>query len=316
KIGILHLALFLFAVSLLFLLTDIGKSLEAFDPSFTGRLLHMEQSRYQEIEVVDIPGYGKSLILDGEFQLSEADESFYHEALVHPALFTHPAPKNVLIIGGGDGGALREVLKHDVNATLVELDERVIEVSKQYFDFSKGAFENSRAEVIIGDGRSFLKNTGRKFDVIIMDLSDPDNEKVAMLYTKEFYEIAASRLAENGIIVTQAESPFYYPKAYASIAKTMAGVFAKTHPYSEWVPIFGQWGFVMACRYDCAPTSADVLGKVRKAGKEMVRYDADAHSRYFLLDKSQKKALNDTEIVINEDETLRLVGYNLVPNFR
>jgi len=316
KFRLIWVALAILAVSAFFLLTDFGKAIEAFDPHFSGSLLHMEQTRYQEIEVVQLPGYGNALLLDGEFQLSEADESFYHEALVHPVMFTHAYPKNILIIGGGDGGALKEVLKHDADVTLVELDERVLEVSKQYFSFSKAAFENERARVIIGEGRNFLKNTDQKFDVIILDLSDPDNENVAMLYTKEFYELAKTRLNERGILVTQAESPFYYPKAYASIVKTMAGVFDRTYPYSAWVPIFGQWGFVLACNYDCDPQAEDVFERIRGSAIETVRYDADAHRSYFLLDKHVKSVLEDETVLMNEDETLHLVQYNLMPSFR
>ncbi|MBS3068690.1 fused MFS/spermidine synthase [Candidatus Micrarchaeota archaeon] len=309
-----HIAVAIIIVILIILGTDIAGKIENFEPEFGERLIYSEHSKYQKIEIVKLPEYGNALLLDGEFQLSESDESFYHEALIHPALFLHDNPKNVLIIGGGDGGAVKEALKHNVNVTLVELDDRVIEVSKKYFSFSKAALENKHVNVIITDGRGFLKNTDQKYDIIIVDLPDPDNSNVALLYTREFYYIVKSRLTSRGILVTQATSPFYYPRAHASVYKTVDSVFNKTYSYHTWVPIFGDWGFVLACNYDCNAHGADVFNRINNKTFITTHFNSDIYLAYFALDNRIKSYLN-SEVDINYDETLHIVKYMLSPQF-
>ena len=297
------IAVLLFAILIIFI-SDIPEMLDR-STTLTGKVLASVQSSYQRIEIVDIPNFGKSLLLDGEHQLSEKDEAWYHEALVHPAMAMHSNPKNILIIGGGDGGAIKEFLKHKEveNVELVELDKKVIEISKKYFPWSEPAFSNPRVHVTIGEGRKFLETTEKKFDIIIVDLPDPRTSQVALLYTEEFYKTAAAALSSDGIIVVQAGSPFFTKDAFVSIYKTMSTQFSKVYPYTAWVPLFGQWGFMLACN-SCAPENFRELNI-----PELKIYNADLHKAIFALPTILNNSLSDPNIKTNTDDQLILPIY-------
>ncbi len=216
------------------------------------RILYRGQSKYQVIEVLSTKQFGKLLILDGKTQLSTSDEFIYHEALVHPALTLHPKPQRVLIIGGGDGGALREVLKHKSvrEVTLVELDPEVIEVVKTYLpEVPSGAFEDKRVKIVFTDGRKYVEGCikeGSLFDIVICDVTDPGGPS-RYLYTLEFYKMIKSILNKPGVIVTHAESPFFHLKEFLTITVTLSEVFEVARPYKAWIPSFGApWAFVLA----------------------------------------------------------------------
>ena len=203
--------------------------------------LFSEKSKVHEIEVFEHDFFGKVLRIDGSFQTSELDEFLYHEPLVQFALFANKNPKKVLIIGGGDGGSLEEVVKHkDVNnITMVELDERVIEISKKYLrNIHKNSFYDKRIKLIINDGMKFLKDTKEKFDVIILDLTDPSGESLK-LYTKEFYEIVKNALNSGGIVSLHTESYLFYPKMFGRIINTLKRVFKYVSPHGNDVPLYG-----------------------------------------------------------------------------
>ncbi|MCK5179257.1 MAG: bis-aminopropyl spermidine synthase family protein, partial [Candidatus Omnitrophica bacterium] len=140
-----------------------------------GKLLYKKKTSYQDMQIYDTQRFGKLLLLDGAIQTTEKDEFIYHEMITHPVLFMHPKPENILVIGGGDGGVLREVLKHRVKKViLVEIDEKVIKFSERYFpSLSKGAFRNSRVKIVIEDGAKFIRETKEKFDIVIVDSPDP-----------------------------------------------------------------------------------------------------------------------------------------------
>lgn len=160
---------------------------------------------FQKGEILDTPGYGRILVLDGIIQLAEKDEFIYHEMMAHLPLFFHPNPRKVLIIGGGDGGVLREVLKHPVKeVNLVEIDEKVIEISKKYLPFvSKGGFRDKRVKILIEDGVKFVKNHYPNFfDIAIIDSTDPDRFSLP-LFSRKFYQNVFNLLTEQGIIITQ-----------------------------------------------------------------------------------------------------------------
>lgn len=162
------------------------------------------KSKFQKIEIFQTKEFGRVLALDGLIQLSTKDEFVYHEMLVHPAMFYHSNPKKILIIGGGDGGVLREVVKHPVKEIyLVDLDEKVIEVSKKYLpSVSKGAFNDKRLKIFIEDGLKFIKKYNDFFDVIIDDLTDPTGPSQA-LWTTKFYRDTSRALKENGVAAFQ-----------------------------------------------------------------------------------------------------------------
>ncbi len=171
------------------------------------------RSKYQKISIYELPLLGKTLVIDGDIQSSEFDERIYHESLVHPTLIAHENPEKVLIIGGGEGATLREVLKYKSvkEAVMVDLDNKVIALSKKYLPgMSDGAFEDPRAKVVIEDGKKFISRTNEKFDAIILDLTEPTkgNESYA-LYSKEFYAKLKRILNEGGSIVTQSSSVLY-----------------------------------------------------------------------------------------------------------
>ena len=199
------------------------------------------KSKFQKIEVFEDNFYGRILRLDNQFQTAEFDEFIYHEAITHFALFSHKNPKKVLIIGGGDGGALEEVLKHRIvnSITLVDIDKKVIEVSKKYLTrINKFSFEDKKVNVIIKDGLEYLKNTNLNFDIIILDITDPSTES-KKLYTKEFYKLISNKLNKGGIFSLHAESPLDYSNLSRKIIQNLKKVFKFNLSYSTFVPIYG-----------------------------------------------------------------------------
>ncbi|MEO5375500.1 MAG: polyamine aminopropyltransferase [Alphaproteobacteria bacterium] len=174
-------------------------------------LLH-EKTGLQDLVIFQSETFGRVLALDGVIQTTEADESHYHEMMVHVPMVAHGRARRVLIIGGGDGGILREVLKHpDVRATMVEIDGAVIETSRRHMPtLSAGAFDDPRAEVLIADGVDYMAAEGESFDVIIVDSTDPHGPG-QVLFTESFYRDCRRRLAPGGIMVTQNGVPFLQP---------------------------------------------------------------------------------------------------------
>ncbi|MEJ5348788.1 MAG: polyamine aminopropyltransferase [Desulfosoma sp.] len=201
------------------------------------RVIHRRKTPYQLVEVVDSPDFGVTLFLDRRFQTSEKDEFFYHESLVHPAMMLHANPRSVLIIGGGDGGTLEEVLKYPsvTHVTMVELDGEVVDIAKEHLRSICGAaFEDPRVHLIIGDGRKFVEETAETFDVILLDLTDP-MEPSKYVYTREFYSLCAARLRPKGILGLHNDSPFFFPDAYNVITKTLDAVFPFRRQYAAYI---------------------------------------------------------------------------------
>lgn len=178
------------------------------------QIIYEENTDYWNLSIFENGQFGRVLALDGIIQLTEKDEYSYHEMMVHVPILTHPNPKSVLIIGGGDGGSLREVLRHKSleNITQVEIDPTVIELSKTYFPtLSQGAFDDPRANIVIQDASIFVKETEQKFDVIIIDSNDPEGS-AQVLFSSEFYGDCKNILNEGGILVNQNGVPFLQPE--------------------------------------------------------------------------------------------------------
>ena len=173
------------------------------------RVIHREKTDFQELAIFDNPAFGRVLALDAIIQTTERDEFIYHEMLVHVPLLAHGRAKRVLIIGGGDGGVLREVLRHEVDhVTMVEIDGRVIDLCREHLPgLSAGAFDDPRARVLVDDGIRFVAETAETFDAIIVDSSDPvgPNE---VLFTNAFYADCRRRLTPGGVLITQSGVPF------------------------------------------------------------------------------------------------------------
>ncbi|MPY91529.1 MAG: polyamine aminopropyltransferase [Acidimicrobiia bacterium] len=225
-------------------------------------IVHAERSAYQEIVLTsDRVGGGHPpdvrLYLDGDLQFSSLDEHRYHEALTHPAMAGRRS--RVLVLGGGDGLALREVLDYrDVDdVTLVDLDPAVVRLARTHSWLSarnRGAFEDPRVEVVAADALTWSRGyDGPPFDVVLVDLPDPDSTDTAKLYTVEFYGVVAGLLADDGRMTVQAGSPFFAPSSYWSVAAAVQEAGLSEVPYHVSVPSFGEWGFVLAARGPAPP---------------------------------------------------------------
>jgi spermidine synthase len=173
-------------------------------------VIHQEKSKFWDLTIFENKRFGRVLAINGVIQLTEADEFIYHEMMAHVPLLAHDDPKSVLIIGGGDGGLLREVLRHESleKIIMVEIDPYVIQLSKQYLpNVSQGAFDNPRAQIVIQDAAQYVKETGETFDVIICDSNDPEGP-AKVLFTTEFYGACQKIMNHNGILVNQNGVPF------------------------------------------------------------------------------------------------------------
>jgi spermidine synthase len=213
------------------------------------RLLHEEHTAYQHLEIYESPVFGRMLVLDGAVQTTEREEFIYHEMLAHPALCTHPAPKRVLIIGGGDGGALEEALKHPLDrATLVEIDEAVVRTSRQYLPGVAGAaFDDRRASVVIGDGIAYAAETAERFDVVLVDSTDPQGPATG-LFSPDFYRTIARRLTPGGILTVQSGSAIYQRDLIRSVRRTLRPFFPIVRTYVAAVVEYPAtlWSFTLA----------------------------------------------------------------------
>ncbi|MDX2245103.1 MAG: polyamine aminopropyltransferase [Leptolyngbyaceae cyanobacterium bins.302] len=243
------------------LMIPLGDRLE--NTLYKAPVITRVQSPYQRI-VLTRRGSDLRLFLDGDLQFSTFDEYRYHEALVHPALSANQmlrqqaGSRRVLLLGAGDGLALREVLKwQDVGrVVLIDLDQAVVHLARKQPFLVKangGAYADPRVEVIQGDAFVAVPALKEQFDVMIADFPDPDRDAIAKLYSQGFYRRLLSRLAPNGVLVTQSSSPFFAPKAFACIDATLKSVGLETYPYVVDVPSFGLWGFVMATRSPIQP---------------------------------------------------------------
>ena len=214
--------------------------------------LYEGRSEFQQVDVVELANLGRALFLDHVIQAAENDEFIYHESLVHPAMLLHPGPRRVLVAGGGDGGALREIFRHPglERVVLAELDPKVVEVSKAYLPgFSQGRFDDPRLEVVYGDAREALQSFKNAFDVILLDLTEPQEEGPSqLLFTREFFQIAKEALTEHGVLAAQAAdiSP-NKGNFLADLHVTLQEAASYVSPFLCPVPSFqGIWGLVLA----------------------------------------------------------------------
>lgn len=253
KIKGLKLLTILFSVILISMLVFSSSSLRHWDEMlYEDRVVHSEQSKYQRI-VLTKSKNDLRLYLDGNLQFSSVDEYRYHEALVMVPMAVREKPiKSVLLLGAGDGLALRELFKYAEieKIVLVDLDEKLVHLAIKNPYISKlnnNSLENDNVNVIIADAFSFLSTNTMSFDLIISDLPDPNNNVLARLYSKQFYKLIRKNLASTGIFVTQATSPYFAKEAFWSIVKTVEASGFKLHyPYHASIPSFGDWGFVLA----------------------------------------------------------------------
>ncbi len=203
--------------------------------------LYMGKSEFQDIAVLDTFEFGRMLALDGVFQTSVLDEFIYHEMIAHIPLFTHPAPRQVLIIGGGDGGAAREILRHPAveRLEMVEIDGAVVEVCKRFLPEISTVLINGhdKFRLKIGDGIDHMAQAENKYDVIVVDCSDPIGPGEG-LFTRRFYEDCHKALKADGLFVQQTESPFYHQPLLKRLSKDIEAIFPITRTYLAQIPLY------------------------------------------------------------------------------
>jgi spermidine synthase len=217
---------------------------------YADKIVYTKQTKYQKLVVTKWQDW-HSLYINGNQQLSTFDEFMYHEPMVHTALGLTKQKSNILILGGGDGCIVRELLKYDEvkNIILVDLDKEMIEIGKNhqiFTDLNKHALTNAKVKIIIADAFTFLEKTNQKFDVILVDLPDPNNVDLNKLYTKEFYKLSAKKLTNDGCFITQSGSPYYATKAFYCIEKTIRAAGFKTFPIHNQVLTLGEWSWIIA----------------------------------------------------------------------
>jgi spermidine synthase len=216
------------------LYTGYGQSFEVTEQLFT------QDTGFQKLAIFTNPLLGRVMTLDGVVQTTEKDEFVYHEMLTHVPLLAHPQPKRVLIIGGGDGGILREVMKHPCveQVTMVEIDAAVIEMAKRFFPaHSAGAFDDTRLKLVIGDGVAFVNATNQRFDVVISDSTDPVGPAEA-LFSADFYTAIRHCLNDGGVFVAQNGVPFYQMAELLDTARRFKPLFADSHFFTAAVPTY------------------------------------------------------------------------------
>ena len=215
--------------------------------------LHEEQTPYQRIEIYDTERFGKLMVIDGFVMLTDRDNFIYHEMMTHPALFTHPNPRSVVVIGGGDCGTVREVLKHPEvrDVWQVEIDERVTRLSERYFPELCEANDDPRAHFYFGDGIKWMADAEPdSLDVVIIDSTDPIGPAKG-LFTEEFYRNTRRALRSEGILVQQSESPMYHMKLIKEIHQAMRGagfLDVLTMHFPQPVYPSGWWTATLACK--------------------------------------------------------------------
>lgn len=251
------------------------------------------------VRIMDTESLGRILVLDSKIQSAELDEHIYHEALVHPAMTAHSNPRRVLILGGGEGATLREVLKHGCvqQAIMVDINKQLVEICRKYLPaWHRNAFRDKRARIIFDDAADFIREAREKFDVIISDISDPEEgSPAAFFYTKEFFTLVKGRLKPDGIFVSQATEIFYDGSGiHPIINRTAARVFRVAESFCEFIPSFSSmWGFIAGTQGLSLKglERKSVTGRLKERGVKTDFYSAAMHARMFILPPAAQKAI-------------------------
>ncbi len=254
------------------------------------KVVFSAKTKYQNLAIYDTVQFGRTLVLDNIIQTSEKDEYIYHESLVHVPMFAHPNPERVLIVGGGDGGSLREVLRHPTvkEATLVDIDGEVIDAAQKYLPAWSVGFSDPRTKVIVGDGLKHVAEAKEKYDVVIVDATDPIGPGV-VLFTFEFYESVKKALRPGGLMSAQTEAPIVEPDLVRSILDNVRKVFPETRLYTSPMPSYpgGWWS------YACGSMGPDPAVPLREPGHDwgLRHYTSEIHRGAFALGPKVKTDL-------------------------
>jgi spermidine synthase len=248
------------------------------------KVLHKGKTKHQNIHFLATKELGKVLVLDGNTQVSEIKDFQYHEPMVHPALSAHPRPGRVLVVGGGDGGILREVLKYGGvrKVTLAEIDGEVVKFSRKFLSpMNERALDDPRVEIRITDGRGFVEGHPGRYDVIIMDMTDPFGPS-KMLYTKDFFgHVKRALRNRRGIFVMHSESPVTQPDAFASIGKTLRTSFRHVCTLFVYIQMYATLWSISVCSesVDISSLSAGAVDRrLRRRGiRGLKMYNGEVH---------------------------------------
>lgn len=258
------------------------------------RQLHSEESEYQRIDVFESPEFGRFLTLDGLMMLTEKDEFIYHEMITHVAMASNPEIKNVLVIGAGDGGTVRELTRYNTveNIDMVEIDKRVVEVCREFLPQTACRLDDPRVNIFYDDGLRFVRGKENRYDLIIVDSTDPFGPGEG-LFTGEFYGNCQNALTEKGILVNQHESPYYNEdaKAMQRAHKRIREFFDVCKVYQAHIPTYpsGHWLFGFASRV-IDPLEADA-DRWNSLGISTGYYNTDLHRGCFAIPNYVKKLL-------------------------
>ncbi|AEH51005.1 polyamine aminopropyltransferase [Pseudothermotoga thermarum] len=257
------------------------------------RLVHSEQTPIQRIDIFDNPTLGRVFALDGIVMTTDADEFMYHEMLAHVAMFSHRNPRNVLIIGGGDGGTLREVLKHPQveKVTVCEIDEKVVQAAKQHLS-SGQAFNNEKVQVVFENGAEYVRQFKNAFDVIIVDSTDPSTSKGGYLFTQDFYKSCFEALKEDGVMTAETEDPFYDAGWLKMAYKRISSVFPIVKVYHGYVPTYpsGFWSYIFASK-NVDPIKDFRVSDAKNMSQQFRYYNEEIHVACFTLPNFLKNIL-------------------------
>ncbi len=254
--------------------------------------VHSEKTDFQQLDIIETKQFGRMLVLDGMVMTTDVDEFVYHEMITHVALNTHPNPKKVLVVGGGDGGAIREILKHQTveKAVLAEIDGRVIETAKEFLPNIAHALTDSRVDVQVADGVKHIHDHKGEYDVIMVDSTEPVGPAVG-LFEKGFYQGIYDALKEDGILVAQTESPWFNRDLIKRVFRDMKSIFPITRLYTVSIPTYpsGLWSFTIASKkYD--PIEVDE-SKIKDLSTKY--YSPKIHKAIFQLPKFVEDLLVD-----------------------
>jgi len=256
-------------------------------------VLFSGKSKFQSVDVVQTRGHGKMLLNDGLVMVTERDEFAYHDMISHVPLFVHPNPKNVLVIGGGDGGTAREVLRHPgvEKCTMVEIDEMVVEACRKFIPQTSKDLNHPKMNLIIGDGLEFVKETKEKFDIILVDSTDPIGP-AQPLFGKEFYQDIFNCLTDNGVVVSQGESGFYEAEMQTKLMSILSEIFpiSLLYNFSNLTYPGGLWSFTFASK-GLHPIKDFKEERVKESGLKFDYYNKDIHKGAFSLPTFMKNKL-------------------------
>ncbi|HEX2863538.1 MAG TPA: hypothetical protein VHN99_03130 [Deinococcales bacterium] len=273
------------------------------------RILAQRTTRYQELTIFQTPGFGKVLVLDKDVQSTERDEFVYHDTLVHPAMLLHENPRRVLIVGGGEGATLREVLRHKSveRAVMVDIDGELMDIARELLpEWHQGAFDDPRAVVVADDARGWLESSSETFDVILVDLVDPvgDDSPARFLFTREWYALLQAHLNPGGAVALQGGMLLLtHHREHPVIRRTVSDVFRFARTYRTYIPgYFLQFGFILASdSLDPAGVPAETWSaRIAERGLDLRYLNGPLIAAQFVLPNDLLKAI-EAETMISTD---------------